>query len=162
MVLPVLAGLAWNLVLGPLPALLDELLSMLAQAVVPVCLLVIGLSLAQHGVRGAWRASVATCALKLLVLPFLVLLFARGLLDLQGVTLAVLVMAAALPAGRQRADLLAALPRTRRRDQRQRGDLDAGLRADGSAVARGVGLAGLISTRAGRPDAQAGFGTIRR
>lgn len=98
-VLPVLAGLAWNLLGLPLPKLADETLAMLGQAVVPVCLVVIGISLDRHGVRGSLKAAAWTCALKLLVLPALVLVVGRWVAGLQGVPLAVIVLCAALPAG---------------------------------------------------------------
>ena len=98
-VLPVLAGLVWNLAGLPLPAPLDELLATLGTAVVPLCLVLIGVSLSQYGVKGpaarragghgrqacraaGGRAGVAHLGLR----PV-------------GVPLAVLVMAAALPVG---------------------------------------------------------------
>ena len=56
-VLPVLAGLAWN-VWGPaLPAFADEILQTLGTAVVPLCLVLIGVSLAHYGMRGAVRGA---------------------------------------------------------------------------------------------------------
>lgn len=98
-VLPVAAGLAWNL-LGPaLPTLVDEILATLAQAVVPLCLVLIGLSLAMHDVKAAARGAVALSLLKLLALPALVLATARWGFGLTGLPLAVAVMMAALPAG---------------------------------------------------------------
>ena len=98
-VLPVLAGLAWNAAGAPLPAFADEILLTLGQAVVPVCLVLIGVSLAHYGVRGALRGALALTALKLVVHPLAVLLFARGVLGLGGVPLAIVVMLAALPVG---------------------------------------------------------------
>jgi predicted permease len=56
-VLPVVAGLAWNLAGARLPTLADEILATLGQAVVPVCLVLIGVSLAHYGVRGALRTA---------------------------------------------------------------------------------------------------------
>jgi malonate transporter and related proteins len=98
-VLPVLAGLAWNLSGAPLPGLVDEVLAMLGQAVVPVCLVLIGVSLAHYGVRGALRSAALLAALKLAVHPLAVLVFARFGLGLTGVPLAIVVMLAALPVG---------------------------------------------------------------
>jgi malonate transporter len=98
-VLPVLAGLAWNAAGAPLPTFADEILLTLGQAVVPVCLVLIGVSLAHYGVRGALRGALALTALKLVVHPLAVLLFARGVLGLGGVPLAIVVMLAALPVG---------------------------------------------------------------
>jgi len=98
-VLPVLAGLLWNALLPPLPPLVDETLQTLSQAVVPLCLVLIGMSLAYYGVRGAARGAVVLSALKLLALPAVVLTIGRGLMGLHGLPLAVVVMVAALPVG---------------------------------------------------------------
>ena len=98
-VLPVLAGLVWNVVAPPLPTLADEILLTLAQAVVPLCLVLIGMSLAYYGVQGAARAAVLLSALKLLLLPAMVLAVAHWGFGLTGLPLTVIVMMAALPVG---------------------------------------------------------------
>lgn len=98
-VLPVLAGIAWNLAGWPLPAVVDEALALLGSAVVPVCLVLIGLSLAYQGVQGQWRAVFGLSVLKLLVLPAGVLATAHWGFGLSGLPLAVLVLMAALPTG---------------------------------------------------------------
>ena len=98
-VLPVLIGITWNLLGLPLPSLADEILQTLGQAVVPLCLVLIGLSLAYYGVQGAARSAVALSVLKLLVLPALVLAVAHWGFHLNGLPLAVVVMMAALPIG---------------------------------------------------------------
>lgn len=98
-VLPVLAGMAWNVVGLPLPAVADELLLTLGQAVVPLCLVLIGMSLAYHGVQGAARTAAMLSVLKLLVLPALVLAAAHWSFGLTGLPLSVVVMLAALPIG---------------------------------------------------------------
>jgi predicted permease len=98
-VLPVLAGLLWNAAGWPLPGLVDELLVTLGQAVVPLCLVLIGMSLAYYGVGNALRGAVHISVIKLLVLPALVLAFGHWGLGLTGVPLGVVVMAAALPVG---------------------------------------------------------------
>ena len=98
-VLPVLAGLAWNASGAALPVFADEILATLGQAVVPLCLVLIGVSLAHYGVRGALRAALVLSFAKLVVQPFVVLAFARGVLDLGGVPLAIVVLLAALPVG---------------------------------------------------------------
>jgi predicted permease len=98
-VLPVLAGFAWNLSGLALPTLVDDILATLGQAVVPVCLVLIGVSLAHYGVRGALRAATLLAALKLAVHPLAVFLFARLAVGLDGVPLAIVVMLAALPVG---------------------------------------------------------------
>jgi len=98
-VLPVLAGLGWNLARLPLPGLVDETLLMLGQAVVPLCLVIIGISLERHGVRGALKGASWLAAGKLLALPALVLVAGRWAAGLHGVALATIVMCAALPVG---------------------------------------------------------------
>ena len=98
-VLPVLVGLAWNLAGLPVHPLLDQTLQLLGSAAVPLCLVLIGVSLATYGVRGGLRGAAGASLLKLLVLPALVLVLARGVFGLSGTPLGVLVMMAALPAG---------------------------------------------------------------
>ena len=98
-VLPVLLGLCWNLAGWPLPAVADQTLAMLAAAVVPVCLVLIGVSLESWGLRGQLRGAVELGLLKLLLLPAVVLLAARLAFGVTGTPLSVLAMMAALPTG---------------------------------------------------------------
>jgi malonate transporter and related proteins len=98
-VLPVLAGLTFNLAGLTLPALADDVLQMLGQAAVPLCLVLIGVSLASYGVGGAVYGAAAMSLLKLLLAPALVISVGYWGLGLTGVPLAVVVMAAALPVG---------------------------------------------------------------
>ena len=97
--LPVLAGLAINLAGVVLPGLVDEFLAILGQAVVPLCLVLIGVSLAQYGVRGAMHGAIVLSCVKLIVQPLLVLGVARWGFGLAGVPLAIVVLMAALPVG---------------------------------------------------------------
>ena len=98
-VLPVLAGLVWNATGLGLHAVVDEALVILGSAAVPICLVLIGLSLAYYGVQGHLRGALGLSLAKLLLLPALVLTTARWGFGLHGVPLAVLVMMAALPVG---------------------------------------------------------------
>jgi predicted permease len=98
-VLPVLAGLAVNLAGLPLPTPVDDVLQLLGQAVVPVCLVLIGVSLHHYGTRTAVAPAALLGAAKLLVLPAAVLGTAYGLLGVRGVPLDVVVLAAAAPVG---------------------------------------------------------------
>jgi predicted permease len=98
-VLPVLAGFAWNLAGLGLPAVLDEVLQLLGSAVVPLCLVLIGMSLAYQGWPRAWASLLGLLAVKLLLLPALVLVIAHWGFGLSGLPLAVIVMMGALPAG---------------------------------------------------------------
>jgi predicted permease len=98
-VLPMLAGLLFN-ALGPgLPVVLDETLQLLGSGVVPVCLVLIGLSLAQYGLGERLGASLGVIVVKLLLLPALVLLVAHWGFGLSGLPLAVVVMISAVPVG---------------------------------------------------------------
>ena len=98
-VLPIVAGLLWNLTGLGLHGVLDEVLQLLGSAVVPVCLVLIGISLKAHGWAGQWRAVLPVCVVKLVAMPALVLAVARWGFGLAGLPLAVVVMMAALPVG---------------------------------------------------------------
>ena len=98
-VLPVLAGLTWNATGWTLPAVLDDVLQTLGTAVVPLCLTLIGMSLAYYGWPKSWRGLSGLVVGKLLLLPGVVLGVAHWGLGLQGLPLAVIVMLAALPTG---------------------------------------------------------------
>ncbi|MBN8510364.1 MAG: AEC family transporter [Burkholderiales bacterium] len=98
-VLPVVAGLLWNAGGLGLPPLIDEVLQLLGSAVVPLCLVLIGLSLAYYGVRGHVRGALRIALAKLVVVPALVLVVARWGFGLDGLALGVMVMAAAAPVG---------------------------------------------------------------
>jgi malonate transporter and related proteins len=98
-VLPVLAGLVYNAAGLRLHAVVDEVLVLLASAVVPLCLVLIGLSLAYYGLPKRPQAAAALAVGKLIVLPLLVLVVARFGFGIGGMPLAVIVMMAALPVG---------------------------------------------------------------
>lgn len=98
-VLPVVAGLLWNATGVGLHPVVDESLSVLGAAVVPLCLVLVGLTLAHYGIKGHLRGAIGISLLKLIVLPALVLVTARWGFGLGGVPLAVVVVMAALPVG---------------------------------------------------------------
>lgn len=102
-VLPIVAGLLWNLTGLGLHPVLDEALQLLGSAVVPVCLVLIGITLRAYGIGGrlseAVRAVLPVCLLKLVAMPALILVVAHWGFGLAGVPLAVVVMMAALPVG---------------------------------------------------------------
>jgi predicted permease len=97
--LPVLAGVAWHFLGLPIPAVADEVLVLLGSAVVPLCLVLIGVSLAQYGIKGHLHGATLATIGKLFMLPAAVLVVARFGFRLEGLSLAVLVMMAALPVG---------------------------------------------------------------
>lgn len=98
-VLPVLLGFAWNVAGLPVPGLMDATLKLLGQAVVPLCLLLIGVSLAEFNLRGTLGRTLWLVALKLLVVPLWVGGVASAVFGLSGLPLAIVVMFAALPVG---------------------------------------------------------------
>ncbi|RZL32231.1 MAG: AEC family transporter [Rubrivivax sp.] len=98
-VLPVLAGLTWNATGWPIPTVLDEVLQNLGTAVVPLCLTLIGMSLAYYGWPRTWHGLAGLVVAKLLLMPAVVLGVAHWGLGLNGMPLAVIVMIAALPTG---------------------------------------------------------------
>ncbi len=98
-VLPVLAGLAWHATGWALPAVADEALQSLGTAVVPLCLTLIGMSLAYYGWPRTWHGLAGLVVVKLLLMPAVVLGVAHWGLGLSGMPLAVIVMIAALPTG---------------------------------------------------------------
>jgi predicted permease len=98
-VLPVSIGWAWNLTGWPIPPVLDDVLALLSTAVVPVSLVVIGLSLAYYGLAPRLGPSIVSVLLKLVVQPAIVLVSARWLFGLHGLPLSVIVLMGALPVG---------------------------------------------------------------
>ncbi|MBC7728783.1 MAG: AEC family transporter [Microbacteriaceae bacterium] len=101
-VLPVLAGGLYNATGWPLPGPLDETLQLLGTAVAPLCLVLIGITLAYTSGRtvlGAARGAIGLSLVKLLGLPALVLVVAHWGFGLNGLALHVAVTMAALPTG---------------------------------------------------------------
>jgi malonate transporter and related proteins len=98
-VLPLLIGWIWNLTGWPIPPVVDDVLVLLSTAVVPVSLVVIGLSLAYYGVATRLTPSLSGVALKLVGMPALVLVAAHWGFGLSGLPLSIVVLMAALPVG---------------------------------------------------------------
>ncbi|MEN9891272.1 MAG: hypothetical protein RLY78_1567 [Pseudomonadota bacterium] len=101
-VLPVVAGMVWQATGWPLPGPIDETLQLLGTAVAPLCLVLIGMTLAYtpgRAVRAALGAALRLSAFKLLLMPALVLAAAWGVFGLRGLALQVVVLMAALPTG---------------------------------------------------------------
>jgi len=98
-VLPLVVGLIFNAAGLQLPDLIDQLLQVLGSAVVPVCLLLIGLSLESYGFKGPVPTALRLSAVKLVLMPALVLAVAHWGFGLSGAPLAVVVLMAALPVG---------------------------------------------------------------
>ena len=98
-ILPVVAGFVWNMLKLPLAGPVDATLATLAQAAVPLCLVLIGLSMAHYGVAGAVKPALVQSAVKLVVHPALVAVVAFWLVPLEPTVAAVTVLCAALPVG---------------------------------------------------------------
>jgi predicted permease len=98
-VLPVSIGWLWNLSGWPIPPVIDDVLALLSTAVVPVSLVVIGISLAYYGLAPRLAPSLVSVVLKLVVQPAIVLVSARWLFGLHGLPLSVVVLMGALPVG---------------------------------------------------------------
>ena len=94
----ILAGAAFSLTGLSLPPIADRTLALIAQAAVPLSLIVLGMGLAEYGVREGWRPAVALAVVKLAVFPLVVYAAARAL-ALPERELQAVVMLAALPVG---------------------------------------------------------------
>lgn len=98
-VLPVLCGLAFNALGLAIPSAIDGILVLLSQALVPVSLIAIGMSLAHFGLRGGAAMATLLAGVKLLGQPAVVYVAARWVGGLDGLTLIVVVLCSALPSG---------------------------------------------------------------
>lgn len=98
-VLPIVLGLSYHATGWAIPGPVDDTLATLAQAVVPVSLVTIGLTLQKYGLAGAARQAIALSFGKLVVQPTVVLLIAYFAVGLRGLPLTIAVLCAALPIG---------------------------------------------------------------
>ncbi|MER8368124.1 AEC family transporter [Mesorhizobium sp. M1378] len=98
LIIGILAGLAWRFTGAPLPALATRLSDALAGTAAPVALFAMGLSLRRFGISGNVKPALALSALKLFLMPALVLGLV-WLIGLPPLTAKVAVMVAALPSG---------------------------------------------------------------
>ena len=96
--LPIIAGLLFAQTGWTLPGVVDRPLQLLGNAFSPVALVLMGVTLAKTAVGSHLRGALAIASIKNLLHPALmaVVAYAAGL---RGITLAVLVMAAAMPIG---------------------------------------------------------------
>lgn len=94
----ILAGTAWGYTGLALPAIADRTLELIAVAAAPLSLIVLGMGLAEFRIRDGWRPSLAVAAMKLAVLPLVVLGLARAL-SLPPLETQAIVMMAASPIG---------------------------------------------------------------
>lgn len=99
---PIVASIVGGSLFGvsglPVPAIVAQPLGMIALAAAPLAMIVLGMGLAEYGVREGWRISVAICSVKLLLQPLVVWLLAR-LLGLPPMETQVVVLLASLAVG---------------------------------------------------------------
>ncbi|MEO6564417.1 MAG: AEC family transporter [Casimicrobiaceae bacterium] len=97
---PVVAGILLGTAFGftglNLPTPVDQTLQLMGQAAVPMSLIVLGMGLAEYGVRDGWRPGVAIIAMKLMLLPLTVYVLGRAM-DLPLRELRTIVVLASLP-----------------------------------------------------------------
>ncbi len=98
-VLPILAGLAWSAAGWSLPRPLDQSLSMLGSAAAPLCLVLLGASLAQFDLRQGLATAAGLTVLKSFVFPLLIWMGGAWVFRLDSLPLAVATVTAALPTG---------------------------------------------------------------
>jgi malonate transporter and related proteins len=98
-VAPILAGLAWSAAGLGLPRFVEIPLGMLAAAAAPLCLVLLGVSLAQFGFADGIRQAVTISAMKAIAHPLAVWVLGKFVLGLDPLALAVATVAAALPIG---------------------------------------------------------------
>lgn len=96
--LPIIAGLLFAQTGWVLPTVIDKPLQLLANALSPLALLLVGVTLASTAIGAHWRPALGLATVKNLVMPALVAA-AGWALGLSGPALAVMVLAAALPIG---------------------------------------------------------------
>jgi len=94
----VLIGAAFGLTGLPLPSLIGTPLSLLGGSAIPLSLIVLGMGLAEYGIRAGWREATAITAIKLLVQPLVVWALASAL-GLPPVETQAVVLLAALSVG---------------------------------------------------------------
>jgi len=98
-VLPLIVGWTWNLSGLPIPRVVADVLELLSLGVVPVSLVVIGLSLAYYGLAPRLAPSLVFVATKLVIQPAFVLLVAHWGFGLSGLALSIVVLMGGLPVG---------------------------------------------------------------
>ena len=98
LVIGVVAGVAWNLLLGPLPVVLADATEMLARAALPVGMFAVGAVLTRYALAGDFRVTAFYVTLTLVIRP-MVVFGAAWLLSLEDAALKAVVMLGAMPGG---------------------------------------------------------------
>jgi len=98
-VLGLLAGSIWRFAGLGLHPVAGSMLDMLADASVPTALFALGVSLAGYSLRGSWSAMFALIALKMVLMPVLVLIMVRYVVTVPPLWAHVAILFAAMPTG---------------------------------------------------------------
>jgi malonate transporter and related proteins len=98
-VLALAAGSLWRMTGLGLTPVVDKMLDMLAAASIPTALFALGVSLSAYSLRGRLGSMSALIALKMLLLPIVVYLLTRYVVDLPPLWRQVAVLFAAMPSG---------------------------------------------------------------
>ncbi|WP_404380569.1 AEC family transporter [Caenispirillum salinarum] len=98
-VIAALSGLVFGMLGLRLPGVVDETLALVGRGAAPVALFAVGATLATCRIAGDLREALVMTALKLLVLPVLVWVFAALVFELRTEWVTVAVLAGAMPAG---------------------------------------------------------------
>jgi malonate transporter len=99
MIIALVLGALWNVLGVPLDGLPRTMVDRIADAATTLALIGMGMTLRNYGIRGNIRAGFVLAALKLLLMPALVLLAARYVVPVPAVWAKVAVIAAACPTG---------------------------------------------------------------
>ncbi|MFA6314152.1 MAG: AEC family transporter [Sterolibacterium sp.] len=97
-IVAILAGASFGMLGLPLPSLIEVPLAALGQIAAPLSLVVVGMGLADYGIRQGWGQSLAICLLKLVLLPLAVWLLA-SVLALPTMETQVIVLLSSLSVG---------------------------------------------------------------
>ena len=94
----ILSGSVFGLLGLKLPEIVDKPIAMMGQIAAPLSLIVVGMGLAEYGIREGWRQSVAISAIKLAIQPLVVWVLAQ-MLGLPPPETRVVVLLASLAVG---------------------------------------------------------------
>jgi predicted permease len=97
-IIGIFAGIAWSYGGVALPGPIDDTMTLISQAAVPLSLIALGMGLAEYGIRDGWRQSLAITSVKLVVFPLTIFALAQALSLPPRETQAIVLMAA-LPVG---------------------------------------------------------------
>ncbi len=98
-VLALIAAALWNVTGFGLHPVADRMLSMLSDASIPTALFALGLSLSTYSLRGQWSGMLVLIAMKMVLMPILVFLIIRYLVEIPPFWGKIAILLAAMPTG---------------------------------------------------------------